>query len=93
MVKLSRNKEKVKRTIVEEITKSVTCDFCGFTGEAKGFEHIEWNKRLPIDYDSHWGGERKVNRYVFDMCSSCQAKMEKGLLGTNLGHTYVYGSG
>ena len=82
MVGLSKNKEKVERIIVEEITKSVTCDFCGFTGGGKEFKTIEWLDRIYTSAD--YCGEYKYQQYIFDMCPSCLKKVAKGTLGTKL---------
>ena len=85
-----KNKGTVERIIVEEVIKSVTCDFCGVTGDGREFEHIEWLKRLPINHeDFRWSGSREVVRYVFDMCPSCLVKMKDGKIGTNYGKSYI----
>jgi len=85
-----KNKGTVERIIVEEVIKSITCDFCGFTGEGRGFESIEWIKLLPINHKDYRYSERREGiKYAFDMCYKCLAKMKDGKIGTNYGKSYI----
>ena len=86
MVTLSKNKEKVERIVIEEVTKSVTCDFCGFTGDGREFKAIEWLDRIYLSEDCYGG--YKYQQYILDMCSSCLKKVGNGTLGTKLGTKY-----
>jgi len=62
-----KNKGTVERIIVEEVIKSVTCDFCGFTGEGRGFESIEWIKLLPINHEDFRVGAYKNALKALDL--------------------------